>query len=46
MNTIPIKNVYYMLLYAFDKFKNKDIVSEKDIDAMNNHSDVLVHLFV
>jgi len=46
MNTIPIRNVYYMLLYAFDKFKNKDIVSEKDIDAMNNHSDVLVHLFV
>lgn len=46
MTVIPIKNIYYMILYAFDKVKNKSIISNKSFDKMETASDVIISLFL
>ena len=43
---IPIRNIYYIVLYAFDQVKNKLNKSDKDLDEINNFNDVITMLFV
>lgn len=43
---IPIKNIYYLILYAFDKVKNKDIIKDKDFENTSTVSDVIITLFL
>lgn len=46
MNEIPIKNIYYMVLYAWDKVKNVSNVVEKQIEGLRDFNDVIIELFL
>ena len=46
MSVIPVKNIYYMILYAFDKVKNKSLISSKDFEKFETASDVIISLFL
>jgi 5-methylcytosine-specific restriction enzyme subunit McrC len=43
---IPVRNIYYMILYAFDKVKHKDLIANKTFEATDTISDVIVALFL
>ncbi|MFW5891727.1 MAG: 5-methylcytosine restriction system specificity protein McrC, partial [bacterium] len=43
---IPIKNIYYMILYAYNKVKNKDLLSNKDLEKDSTLSDVIMDIFL
>lgn len=46
MNRIPIQNIYYIALYAWDKIKNKDFITNIGMENINNINDVVVDLFL
>lgn len=46
MRKIPIKNIYYIVLYAFNRVKNKAIKLPKGIEELNSMNDVLLDLFL
>lgn len=46
MREIPIKNIYYMVLYAWDKIDNKDLLSDKSLERLQNSSEVIIELFL
>lgn len=46
MNDIPIKNIYYMILYAWNKVKNISNISEKNLEGLKNTNDVIIELFL
>lgn len=46
MNKIPIKNIYYMVLYAWNKIKNISNITEKGIEGLRDFNDVIVELFL
>ena len=46
MDKIPIQNIYYIVLYAFDAIKSKNIISKKDLEKTESFVDVIVKLFV
>ena len=46
MSDIPIENIYYMALYAWNKIKNKDYIASRGLEHINNINDVLVDLFL
>lgn len=47
MNSIiPIKNLYYMILYAFNKVKSKSIKDDKSFEDDLTASDVIIDLFL
>lgn len=43
---IPIKNIYYLILYAFDKVKNKDVISNKDFEDVKDFEEIIIELFI
>ncbi len=43
---IPIKNIYYMLLYAFDQISNKSVISDKDLEKLHTINDVVSFIFL
>ena len=43
---IPIKNVYYLVLYAFDQVKNKSDIVDKDFESIKDFDEVIVDLFI
>lgn len=46
MNKIPIENIYYMVLYAWNKINNKEFISNKGLENINNINDIVVELFL
>lgn len=46
MSDIPIKNIYYMALYAWDRIKNISTILAKDIEDFESFNDVIVELFL
>lgn len=44
-NSIPIRNIYYLVLYAFDAVKNKDFIAQKDLEK-ESFEEVLIDLFL
>jgi 5-methylcytosine-specific restriction enzyme subunit McrC len=46
MNEIPIKNLYYIVLYAFDEVKQKDFLSDKAIEKTHLLSELFIELFI
>ena len=46
MNDIPIKNIYYMILYAWNKVKDISNISEKNLEGLNDTNDVIIELFL
>ncbi|MFH5882648.1 5-methylcytosine restriction system specificity protein McrC [Liberiplasma polymorphum] len=46
MSEIPIKNLYYLVLYAFNEMKRKDLLGDKNIDKTNTGSKLLIELFL
>lgn len=46
MNSIPIENIYYMILYAWNKVNNKGIITDRGMENINSVSDVIVELFL
>lgn len=45
MNNIPIKNIYYIVLYAFDGIKNKKTFSPKNLEKEDSFSDLIIKIF-
>lgn len=45
-NEIPLKNIYYMILYAFNKVKNKNIIDNVNFEKDYTASDVIIKLFL
>lgn len=46
MSGIPIRNIYYMILYAFDKVKHLDQIEDKSFENVSIASEVMVELFL
>lgn len=46
MSKIPIKNIYYMVLYAWDKINNKNFIANRGIEDINDINDVVIDLFL
>lgn len=46
MNEIPIRNIYYMVLYALSKVKDLSNISEKNIEELEDFKDVIIELFL
>lgn len=46
MNEIPIRNIYYMVLYAFDNVKNKSVIDGKSYEKDYTSSHVIIDLFL
>lgn len=46
MREIPIKNIYYMVLYAWDKVDNKDLLDDKKLERLQNSNEVIIELFL
>src|SRR5690606_24091257 len=46
INEIPIKNVYYMILYAFDKVKKNTILTDVHFEKDMTLSHVIIELFI
>lgn len=46
MNEIPIRNIYYMVLYAWDKVKDISQIAEKNIEGLRGLNDVIIELFL
>lgn len=46
MSQIPIKNIYYMVLYAWSKLKDISNIEDKNIEEMENINDVIIELFI
>ena len=46
MNNIPIKNIYYLILYAFGAVKSKDTITTKDLEKSASFNDVLIKIFI
>ncbi len=46
MNEIPIKNIYYMVLYAWNRVKDLSGISEKNIEGLRDFNDVITELFL
>lgn len=43
---IPIKNIYYMVLYAFEHIKNKSEIKDKDLENLKTVNDVVATIFL
>jgi len=46
MSEIPIRNIYYMVLYAWDKIENKDLLNDKSLEKLQNSNEVIIELFL
>lgn len=46
MNEIPIKNIYYMVLYAWGKVKNISNITEKNTEGLRGFNDVITEFFL
>lgn len=46
MSKIPIENIYYMALYAWNKVNNKDFIVGRGMENINNINDVVIELFL
>lgn len=46
MNNIPIKNIYYLILYAFGAVKNKEVIKTKGLETSTSFNDALIKIFV
>lgn len=46
MTNIPIKNIYYIALYAWNKVKGKERVEHLDLEAIETVNDVIIDLFL
>lgn len=46
MNEIPVKNIYYMVLYAWNKLKDISNIKDKNIEELRNFNDVIIELFI
>lgn len=46
MNSIPIKNIYYLILYAFGAVKNKENLNTKGLETSSSFNDVLIKIFL
>lgn len=46
MSNIAIKNIYYIVLYAWDKVKDISNKDEKNIEELENINDVIIELFL
>lgn len=46
MSKIPIENIYYIALYAWNKIHNKDFISNMGMENINTVNDVVVELFL
>jgi 5-methylcytosine-specific restriction enzyme subunit McrC len=46
MKNIPIKNIYYIVLYAWDKIQNKKTFDDKGKENINSISEVLLDIFL
>src|SRR5699024_10123359 len=46
MTDIPIRNIYYMVLYAWDKVENLSNKAEKEIEELESLNDVIIDLFL
>lgn len=46
MNNIQIKNIYYIVLYAWDNVKNKGLLSDKKLERIDNPNEVIIELFL
>lgn len=45
MSDIPIRNIYYIILYAWDHVKHKDVYENKGTEKIDSINDVLVDVF-
>lgn len=46
MRKVPIKNIYYIILYAWDRVKDKSVILPKGIEEIDSMNDVLLDLFL
>ena len=46
MNKVPVRNIYYLILYAFGAIKDRTTLSSKDLEENDSFQDVLVKLFI
>lgn len=46
MNEIPIRNIYYMVLYAWGRVKDISKIAEKNIEGSRDFNDVIIELFL
>lgn len=46
MNNIPIRNIYYLILYAFGAVKNKDTIKTNGLENSTSFNDVLIKIFI
>lgn len=46
MNKIPIRNIYYMVLYAWNKVKDMSNIEDKQIEELESFNDVIIELFI
>ena len=46
MNSIPIENIYYMILYAWNKVNNKDLITNKGMENIDSINNLIVELFL
>lgn len=46
MRKVPIKNIYYIVLYAWNRVKNKSIKLPKGIEELDSMNEVLFEIFL
>jgi len=46
MRDIPIKNIYYLVLYAWNQVKNKNDFADKGTETIGSINDVLIDIFL
>lgn len=46
MDNIPIENIYYMVLYAWNKINNKEFIGKSGMENIKNINDVVIELFL
>jgi len=46
MRNIPIKNIYYIVLYAWNQVKHKSTFSDRGIEEIDSINDVLLDIFL
>ncbi|MGO1372464.1 MAG: 5-methylcytosine restriction system specificity protein McrC, partial [Senegalia sp. (in: firmicutes)] len=46
MSKIPIENIYYIILYAWNKTNHKKIIVDRGLEDINTINDVILELFL
>ena len=46
MSQIPVRNIYYMVLYAWNKVKDISNLEDKNIEELKDFNDVIIELFL